>query len=108
MLQKLYHLQSGFEGVRIIGDGGGTSAGAVTATAGAAAIRASSRNPKPAAQNDPNGGSLPPYADESRIRSPMTPSDRHGKAVFKDKCQRCHGPGGRRDARTPIPPSRTT
>lgn len=67
----------------------------VTATAGAAAVRSVEQDPKPAAQNAATGWQLPPDADETT--NPLTDDPKviaTGKAVFKDKCQRCHGPGG--------------
>ncbi|MCA1559428.1 MAG: c-type cytochrome [Acidobacteria bacterium] len=67
----------------------------VTATVGAAAIRSVEQDPKPAAKNDPNGWQLPP--DTEKTTNPLTVDPTviaTGKAIFKDKCQRCHGPGG--------------
>ena len=50
-----------------------------------------------AAQSKPStsGWQLPPEADT--LKSPLTVDAkvlRGGKAVFKDKCERCHGPAG--------------
>jgi mono/diheme cytochrome c family protein len=48
---------------------------------------------KPA--SSPAGWQLPP--DAETLKNPLTVDDKvlaGGKAVFKDKCQRCHGPGG--------------
>jgi mono/diheme cytochrome c family protein len=48
----------------------------------------------PAAQT-PAGWQLPPDADEKK--NPLPVDEKllaTGKAVFKDKCERCHGPGG--------------
>jgi mono/diheme cytochrome c family protein len=46
-------------------------------------------------QTMPTGWVLPPDADEKK--NPLTVDEKviaTGKAVFKDKCSRCHGPGG--------------
>jgi mono/diheme cytochrome c family protein len=46
-------------------------------------------------QGSTSGWTLPPDADTKK--SPLTVNENvlaTGKAVFKDKCQRCHGPGG--------------
>jgi mono/diheme cytochrome c family protein len=43
----------------------------------------------------PAGWILPP--DAETLKSPLTVDDKviaAGRAIFKDKCQRCHGPGG--------------
>ena len=43
----------------------------------------------------PAGWTLPPDADDTK--NPQTVDDKllaSGRAVYKDKCQRCHGPGG--------------
>lgn len=43
----------------------------------------------------PSGWTLPPEADT--LKNPLTIDDNvlaSGKAVFKDKCERCHGPAG--------------
>ena len=53
---------------------------------------------KPAAQPSPSGWQLP--ADAAETKNPLTVDAKllaTGKAVFKDKCQKCHGPGGRGD-----------
>jgi mono/diheme cytochrome c family protein len=58
------------------------------------------RAPKLFAQSNqakPNtsGWQIPPEADT--VKSPLTVDDKvlaKGKAVFKDKCERCHGPAG--------------
>jgi mono/diheme cytochrome c family protein len=70
---------------------------AVVVTAGAATVAGRSSQDKPAAQPtaNPNGWTLPPDAADKK--SPLTVDEKtlaSGKAVFKDKCQRCHGPGG--------------
>lgn len=49
---------------------------------------------KPAASS-PSGWQLPP--DAATTKSPLNVTDAvlaSGKAVFKDKCERCHGPAG--------------
>jgi mono/diheme cytochrome c family protein len=53
---------------------------------------------KPAAKPSPSGWDLPPDAAETK--NPLTVDAKllaTGKAVFKEKCQKCHGPGGRGD-----------
>lgn len=73
---------------------------AVFACAGALAA-ASPVEPLPqarkaaAADNKPGGWTIPPDAEQKK--SPLTVDAKvlaQGKAVFKSKCQRCHGPGG--------------
>lgn len=47
------------------------------------------------AKPNPSGWQIPPEADT--LKSPLTVDEKvlaSGKAVFKDKCERCHGPGG--------------
>jgi mono/diheme cytochrome c family protein len=47
------------------------------------------------AKPNPSGWQIPPEADT--LKSPLTVDEKvlaTGKAVFKDKCERCHGPGG--------------
>ena len=49
---------------------------------------------KPAVQTSA-GWTLPPDADDKK--NPLSLDEKllaTGKAVFKDKCERCHGPGG--------------
>jgi len=46
-------------------------------------------------QSTPAGWNLPPDAKEKK--NPLTVDEKviaAGRAVFKDKCTRCHGPGG--------------
>jgi mono/diheme cytochrome c family protein len=46
-------------------------------------------------QGSTSGWTLPPDADTKK--SPLTVNEKvlaTGKAVFKDKCTKCHGPGG--------------
>ncbi len=50
------------------------------------------------AKPNPSGWQLPP--DAETLKNPLTVDDKllaTGKAVFKDKCQRCHGPAGKGD-----------
>jgi mono/diheme cytochrome c family protein len=75
------------------------SIGAMTVVFGLAVvtIAAQQSSQKPAATAKPSGSgwTLPPDADETK--SPLTVDAKvlaSGKAVFKDKCQKCHGPGG--------------
>lgn len=49
------------------------------------------------AQSKPNpaGWQIPPEADT--LKNPLTVDDKvvaSGKEIYKDKCERCHGPGG--------------
>jgi mono/diheme cytochrome c family protein len=58
----------------------------------------SSGKPAPAAQRSPTGWDLP--EDAAATKNPLTVDAKllaTGKAVFKEKCQKCHGPGGRGD-----------
>jgi mono/diheme cytochrome c family protein len=51
-----------------------------------------------AMQAQPGGWTLP--ADAEQKKSPLTVDEKvlaQGRAVFKDKCQKCHGPKGRGD-----------
>jgi mono/diheme cytochrome c family protein len=60
----------------------------------------SSRTPAVMAQDapakpNPSGWQIPPDADT--LKNPLTVDEKvlaSGKAVFKDKCERCHGPAG--------------
>jgi mono/diheme cytochrome c family protein len=70
---------------------------AALVTAGAATVAGRGAQDKPAAQPaaNPNGWQLPPDAADKK--SPVADDAKAvatGKTVFKDKCQRCHGPGG--------------
>jgi len=50
------------------------------------------------AKPNPSGWQLPPEAET--LKNPLTVDDKllaTGKGVFKDKCQRCHGPAGKGD-----------
>jgi mono/diheme cytochrome c family protein len=50
------------------------------------------------AKPNPSGWQLPP--DAETLKNPETVDEKllaTGKAVFKDKCQRCHGPAGKGD-----------
>ncbi len=45
--------------------------------------------------SNPAGWQLPP--DAKTLQNPLTVDEKvlaSGKAIFKDKCERCHGPGG--------------
>src|SRR5262245_3947315 len=70
---------------------------AALVTAGTEACAGIAAQDKPACQPtaNPNGWQLPPDAADKK--SPLAGDAKAvaaGKAVFKDKCQRCHGPGG--------------
>jgi mono/diheme cytochrome c family protein len=74
--------------------------GAVLAAAVMSASAGPSPQPpgKPPAQSSPSGWQLPPDAAETK--NPLTIDAKvlaTGKAVYKDTCQKCHGPGGRGD-----------
>ena len=57
-------------------------------------IAATAVTEKPAVQTAA-GWTLPPDADEKKNPLPLDEKlIATGKAVFKDKCERCHGPGG--------------
>jgi mono/diheme cytochrome c family protein len=59
------------------------------------------------AQNSSSGWQLPPEADAAK--NPLTVDARvlaAGKTVFKDKCQRCHGPAGTGDGPDADPDAR--
>ena len=50
------------------------------------------------AKPNPSGWQIPP--DAATLKNPLTVDEKliaTGKAVFKDKCQRCHGPAGKGD-----------
>lgn len=52
----------------------------------------------PAGPASKGGWTLPPEADTTK--NPLTVDAKllaTGKAIFKDKCQKCHGPGGKGD-----------
>jgi mono/diheme cytochrome c family protein len=84
-------------------------AGATFAILLAAAIGSksvSAQDKKPAGQT-PAGWSLPP--DAADTKSPLTVDEKviaTGRAIFKDKCQRCHGPGGLGDGEDADPDAR--
>jgi mono/diheme cytochrome c family protein len=53
---------------------------------------------KPAPPRQSSGWQLPPDAETTK--SPLTVDEKvlaAGRAIFRDKCQRCHGPAGRGD-----------
>jgi mono/diheme cytochrome c family protein len=64
------------------------------------ALAVASRAPRLFAQDapakpNPAGWQIPAEADT--LKSPLTVDDKvltSGKAIFKDKCERCHGPAG--------------
>jgi mono/diheme cytochrome c family protein len=72
---------------------------ALTITAAGAAARQPSESSAPqAAQSSASGWTIPPEAETTK--NPLTVDATvlaSGKAIFKDKCQKCHGPGGRGD-----------
>ena len=69
------------------------------AVAGAAAIEA--------AQNPASGWHLPADADQKKNPHPVDETLlATGRAVYKDKCARCHGPGGLGDGPDADPDSR--
>ena len=71
---------------------------AVLAAAIGASAGGASDQTKPAQPRQSSGWQLPPDA-ETTI-SPLTVDEKvlaAGRAIFRDKCQRCHGPAGRGD-----------
>ena len=52
------------------------------------------------AQTKPNASGWQLGPDADTLKNPLTVDDKvlaTGKSVFKDKCQRCHGPAGKGD-----------
>lgn len=78
------------------------SLGLLVAVAGVSARQAA---PQAAAQRPAgNGWQLPP--DAADTKNPLTVDAKlieSGKAIFKDKCVRCHGPGGLGDGKDAEP-----
>ncbi|MEP6915992.1 MAG: c-type cytochrome [Acidobacteriota bacterium] len=72
---------------------------ALTITAAGAAARQPSEPSAPqAAQASGSGWTIPPEAETTKNPLTVDPTVlASGKAIFKDKCQKCHGPGGRGD-----------
>lgn len=71
------------------------TAGALLALAIAMTAREPAAQAGAAAPRQPAGWQLPPDAAETK--NPHNVDDKllaNGRAIFKDKCQRCHGPGG--------------
>jgi mono/diheme cytochrome c family protein len=67
---------------------------AALATGAALSGAAAQQESKPAAK-PASGWILPPDAEETKNPFPVDAKIlASGKAIFKDKCQRCHGPGG--------------
>lgn len=69
--------------------------GIFTVLFAAAAPAWRSPEPQTAKPATPAGWILPPNAADTK--NPHTVDDKllaSGKAIYKDKCQRCHGPGG--------------
>jgi mono/diheme cytochrome c family protein len=70
--------------------------GAVALLIVSAGLAATARQePPPGGTPPPTGWILPPDADDKK--NPLTIDPKVlaiGKSVFKDKCSRCHGPGG--------------
>ena len=72
---------------------------ALVVVAGVAAFQAG-----PQVEPPGNGWQLPP--DAELAKNPLTVDTKlleTGKAIFKDKCQRCHGPGGLGDGKDADP-----
>ena len=75
----------------------------VLATVTAVAAR---QAPQPPAKSA-SGWTLPPEADTTKNPLPVDAKLlATGKAIFKDKCQRCHGPGGLGDGPDSDPDAR--
>jgi mono/diheme cytochrome c family protein len=103
MLKKLYHSCLKLEGVRLRSDEKGAARmiracvfGAAVSLVVSAGVATTAWQDPPASGTPPAAGwILPPDADDKK--SPLTIDPKVlavGKAVFKDKCSRCHGPGG--------------
>jgi mono/diheme cytochrome c family protein len=68
------------------------------ATAAATAARQADQTKAPAQPSSASGWTIP--ADAADKKSPLTVDEKvlaAGKNVFKEKCQKCHGPSGRGD-----------
>lgn len=79
---------------------------AVLAAAMAVTSRGEAQSPPPAKPN-PNGWSI--GADADTKKNPLTPDAATlatGKALFKQKCEKCHGPGGLGDGPDSDPDAR--
>ena len=79
------------------------SLGVLVVVAGVAARQAAPQAQKPQRPSG-NGWQLPPEADETK--NPLPVDARlldTGKAVFNEKCVRCHGPGGLGDGKDAEP-----
>jgi mono/diheme cytochrome c family protein len=84
-LEKLYHLRMRNH----------LMCAAALFAAALAAVTVGSEKPSAAAAQNANGWTL--GEDAETKQNPLTPDAAtlaSGKAIFKDKCQRCHGPGG--------------
>jgi hypothetical protein len=103
MLKKLYHSCMRLEDARLRRAGKGVGGmirawafGAVACLVVSAGVVATARQePPPGGTPPPGGWILPPDADDKK--NPLTVDPKVlaiGKSVFKDKCSRCHGPGG--------------
>jgi mono/diheme cytochrome c family protein len=99
ILKKLYHYGMILRGVRLNGLTVPVLVVAgVLIAAGVASLShvyAQGQSTPPAKPASAAGWTLPP--DAETMKSPLTVDDKvlaAGKAIFKDKCQRCHGPGG--------------
>jgi mono/diheme cytochrome c family protein len=61
----------------------------------AALSTAGAQQSKPATPSSPAGWTLPANAADTKNPYPVDENLlATGKAIYKDKCQRCHGPGG--------------
>jgi mono/diheme cytochrome c family protein len=81
-------------------NGSRTTIAAIAVLAAAIGVGAGSQpeQTKPAQPKQSSGWQLPPDAESTK--NPLTVDEKvlaSGRAIFKDKCQRCHGPGGRGD-----------
>jgi mono/diheme cytochrome c family protein len=83
--------------VRAIGTLGAALVVAVMSVAAREPAQSSGKE-SPAAQRSPTGWDLP--ADAATTKNPLAVDAKvlaTGKALFKEKCQKCHGPAGRGD-----------
>jgi mono/diheme cytochrome c family protein len=91
------------QGMKLIG--AFTAAFIITAASISGGMAATAQE-KPATSSNA-GWTLPPDAETTK--NPLTVDDKvlaAGKAIYKDKCQRCHGPGGLGDGPDSDPDAR--
>ncbi len=70
----------------------------VALTTAVISVAAGAPSPQPAAQASKSGWTIPPEAEKTK--NPLTVDAKvlaSGKAIYKDKCQKCHGAAGKGD-----------